>query len=378
MRSPPISFSEALHLAANEDAPRDMHDNLCGLCASPSSFSDFRTEAVRDEDKWYEIINEDFSDNDSEFPAEDSDAVLLPAGSPAVPRTVWEVLADRLVESSFDAKFVDPAQRELNMAAVKKRYQLDPTKRHTWTSKCGRYQVAGYFNLYAKGMVGLFTEDGFPVYVKLDELSDADIRFVLNKLGEPLRSKVEAQLRGKPAVTHMEYSTDDGDNQAVREASVTTMNQGGKDEELKYVTCKGDKEFGETLGKQATNRLLEDEEESTDKGRRAGGSRTAFGMASPSCETISARRSTNTQWTACDAASGTSAAAQMRASADGSVLEVLQAEKSLVGPRPPDTRLAGPDVLGLGPRFAEDSTVRLEKGRRLVKMYHLRDLRRGT
>jgi hypothetical protein len=201
---------------------------------------------------------------------------------------------------------------------------------------------------------------------------------VLNKLGEPLRSKVEAELRGRPAVTQMEHSTDGGDNQTVRESSATTTDQGCKDEEVKYVTCKGQKEFGETPGKQAANRLLKDEEESTDKGRRAGGSRTAFDMASPSSEPIWAQRSTNTQWTACDAASRTSAAAQMRASADGSVLQLLQAERSLVGPPPPDTRLAGPDMLGLGPRFAEDPTVRLEKGRRLVKMYHLRDLRRGT
>ena len=252
MNSPPISFSEALHLAAKEEASHDMHDNLRSLGVSHSSFSGFRTEDVRDENTWYEIINEDFSDNDSELPAEDGDTVFPPASSPAAPRTVWEVLADRLAESSFDAKFVDPAQRELNMAAVKKRYQLDPTKRHIWTSKCGRHQVAGYFNLYAKGMVGLFTEDGFPVYVKLDELSDEDVRFVLNKLNEPLRSKVEAQLRGRPAITQMEYLTDGRDNQTVQKFSAT------KDGEIKYVTCMEHKEFAETLGKQAANRLLKE------------------------------------------------------------------------------------------------------------------------
>ena len=43
-------------------------------------------------------------------------------------------------------------------------------------------------------MVGLFTEEGFPVYVKLGELAQEDVKFVVNKPGHPLRGKVKAQL----------------------------------------------------------------------------------------------------------------------------------------------------------------------------------------
>lgn len=248
-----------------------MHCNLRDMGAShSSSCSDSRTKPVGDEDMWYEIIDEDFSDNDSELSAEDNDIVLLPAAFSAPPRTVWEVLADRLGESSFEAKFVDPEQRKLNTAAIKKRYQLDPTKRHIWTSKCGRHQVAGYFNLYAKGIVGLFTEDGFPVYVKLNELSDEDVGFVLNKLGDPLRGKVDAQLSGRPTTEQMEHSADGRYNQRAQESSTTTTEQEGTNEGPKYTTYKGYRESGETRGKEVANRVQK-EGESTHKGRSAGG-----------------------------------------------------------------------------------------------------------
>jgi hypothetical protein len=177
---------------------------------------------------WDEIVNEDFSDDEHEWSmsaSEDDDLVLLPAAAQAPPRTVWRILADRLAESSFEAKFVDSAQRRANEAAIKKRYRLDPMKRHTWTSKCGGHQVVGYFNLYAQGTVGLFTEEGFPVYVKLNELSPEDVSFVVNKLGLPLRGKVEAQLSANQIVKQMEQSKDNEGNQMVQESSVVTKGQ---------------------------------------------------------------------------------------------------------------------------------------------------------
>lgn len=75
------------------------------------------------------------------------------------------------------------------------------------------------------GRIGLFTEEGFPVCVKLDELSAEDIRFVVNKLGQPLRSKVEAQLSAKQTITHVEYSNADSDNRMAQELSTSTTEQ---------------------------------------------------------------------------------------------------------------------------------------------------------
>jgi hypothetical protein len=161
------------------------------------SGSDSATKVRGYEDMWDEIGDEDFSDDEQEglmSASEDNDLVVLAAAIQAPPRTVWQILADRLAGSSIEAKFVDSAQRRASEAAVRKRYRFDPTKRRTWTSKSRHHQVVGYFNLYAQGTVGLFTEEGFPVYVKLNELSPEDVRFVMYKLGTPLRGKVEAQL----------------------------------------------------------------------------------------------------------------------------------------------------------------------------------------
>lgn len=362
-------FPEALYLATKEEALLSMHDNLRGMGASHSlPCSDSRTEPARDADDWCEVTDEDFSDNECELPAEENDIVLLPAAFSATPRTVWEVLADRLGESSFEAKFVDLEQRKLNAAAIKKRYQLDPTKRHIWKSKCGRHEVAGYFNLYAKGIVGLFTEDGFPVYVKLDELSDEDVRFVMNKLSDPLRGKVDAQFGGRSTIKRMEHPTDGRDNQTVQESSATTTEPESTNEEPKHMTDKGYRESWRKQGLEATNRLLKGVE-SPNQGRMPGNlwqmnarnqlleSHPAVDFASP-YETISTTRSTNTGWKACDPVPRTSAPAQARASEGGSVLYLPQRDGK-PGPLPPDARLAGARYPGAGTsvyRTSNDAT----------------------
>jgi hypothetical protein len=181
------------------------------------SYSDYTTESARDEEVWDEIVHADFSDDGcdlSHLPPEDDDLVVLPVTpqKPSSPpcRTVWEILTERLAKTSFEARFVDAKQREVNEASIKRRYQWDPTKRHTWTSRCGRHQVVGYFNFYihTQGIVGLFTEEGFPVQVKLNELSDEDVRFVVNKLGHSLRDKVRAQLSAEQSMKQVEGSKD--------------------------------------------------------------------------------------------------------------------------------------------------------------------------
>jgi hypothetical protein len=203
------------------------------------SHSDSVTESVRDEDIWDEIVDGDFSDNEHEMSSsEDDNLAVLPAVLSAPPRTVWEILADRLAKSSFEARFVDPEQREANEAAIKKRYQLDPTKRHTWTSRCGLHQVVGYFNLYAHGRVGLFTEEGFPVYVKLNELSAEDVRFVLNKLGHPLRGKVEAQLSAEQSIEYVERLNDSKESLMAQKSSATKAEQGDTNEGQQSLTYK--------------------------------------------------------------------------------------------------------------------------------------------
>jgi hypothetical protein len=178
-----------------------------------SSYLDYTTESARDEAMWDEIVNADFSDDGRDLsisPPEDDDLVILPSAPQKPCRTVWEILTERLAKTSFEARFVDAEQREANEASIKRRYQWDPTKRHTWTSRCGRHQVVGYFNFYmhTQGIIGLFTEEGFPVQVKLNGLSDEDVRFVVNKLGHPLRGKVEAQLSAKQTVKQVEDSKD--------------------------------------------------------------------------------------------------------------------------------------------------------------------------
>ena len=179
------------------------------------SYSDYMTGSATDEEMWDEIVNADFSDDGRELsisPRGDDDLVILPAApqNPSFPpcRTVWQILAERLANTSFEARFVDAKQREANEASIKKRYQWDPAKRHTWTSRCGRHQVVGYFNFYmhTQGIVGLFTEEGFPVQVKLNGLSDEDVRFVVNKLGHSLRDKVGAQLSAEQSMKQVEGS----------------------------------------------------------------------------------------------------------------------------------------------------------------------------
>jgi hypothetical protein len=181
------------------------------------SYSGYATGSTRDEEMWDEIVNADFSDDGCDLPIsprEDGDLVILqtaPQKSSSPPcRTVWEILTERLANTSFEARFVDAKQREANEASIKRRYQWDPTKRHTWTSRCGRHQVVGYFNFYmhTQGIVGLFTEEGFPAHVKLNGLSDEDVRFVVNKLGHSLRDKVEAQLSTEQSVKQIEGSKD--------------------------------------------------------------------------------------------------------------------------------------------------------------------------
>ena len=121
---------------------------------------------------------------------------------------MWEILTERLAKTSFEARFVDAKRREANKASIKRKYQWDPTKRHTWTSRCGRHQVVGYFNfnMHTQGIVGLFTEEGFPVQVKLNGLSDEDVRFVVSKLGHSMRDKVVAQLNAEQSVKQVESS----------------------------------------------------------------------------------------------------------------------------------------------------------------------------
>jgi hypothetical protein len=177
------------------------------------SYSDYTTGSARDEEMWDEIVNADISDGRdlSISPREDDYLVILPAApqkSSSPRRTVWEILTERLAKTSFEARFVDAKQREANKASMKRRYQWDPTKRHTWTSRCGRHQVVRYFNFYmhTQGLVGLFTEEGFPVQVKLNGLSDEDVRFVVSKLGHSMRDKVAAQLNAEQSVKQVESS----------------------------------------------------------------------------------------------------------------------------------------------------------------------------
>lgn len=205
---------------------------FCEMGESDScSLSDYMIQTGGDEDSWDEIIDADFSDDESKVlvqSPEDADLVLLSISLPPSPltrRTVWEILADRLNGSAFEARFVDLKKRKANEAALKKRYEFDPRKRHTWTSRCGRHQVVGYFHLYVHGRIGLFTEEGFPVCVKLDELSAEDVRFVVNKLGQPLRGKVEAQLSAKQTITHVEYSNAGSNNRMAQELSTSTTEQ---------------------------------------------------------------------------------------------------------------------------------------------------------
>ena len=54
----------------------------------------------------------------------------------------------------------------------------------------------------------MFTEEGFPAQVKLNGLSDEDVRFVVNKLGHSLREKVEAQLSAEQSVKQVEGTKD--------------------------------------------------------------------------------------------------------------------------------------------------------------------------
>jgi SLA1 homology domain 1, SHD1 len=180
-------------------------------------YLDYTTESARDEAMWDEIVNADFSDDERDLSIsspEDNDLVILPAApqKPSSPpcRTVWEILSERLAKTSFEARFVDAEQRRTNEASIKRRYQWDPTKRRTWTSRCGRHQVVGYFNFYmhTQDIVGLFTEEGFPVQVKLNELSAEDVRFVVTKLGHSLRGKVEVQLSAEQTVKQVEGSKD--------------------------------------------------------------------------------------------------------------------------------------------------------------------------
>lgn len=105
-------------------------------------------------------------------------------------------------------------------------------------------------------------------------------------------------------------------------------------------------------------------------------SHTAFDIASLSYETIWTTQSTNTRRRACDPAPRTSAAAQAHTSEGGSVLH-LPPTNGRLGPLPPDTRLAGPDIWVPGPRFAEHPTMLLEERHRLDKMRHLPDIRKG-
>ena len=180
-------------------------------------YLDYTTESARDEAMWDEIVNADFSDDGRDLsisPPEDDDLVILPAApqKPSSPpcRTVWEILSERLAKTSFEARFVEAEQRRANEASIKRRYQRDPTKRRTWTSRCGRHQVVGYFNFYmhTQDIVGLITEEGFPVQVKLNELSAEDVRFVVTKLGHSLRGKVEVQLSAEQTVKQVEGSKD--------------------------------------------------------------------------------------------------------------------------------------------------------------------------
>ena len=169
----------------------------------------------RSEETWDEVGSADLSNDDGELSTsctEDVDIVLMPAAPPPPPpppppplRTIWEIIAARMVGSAFDPRQVDPEQRKINEGAVKRRFQFDPTKRHPYTSRCGRHQVVGYFNLYTQGKVGLFTEEGFPVYVKVRDLSDESIEYVLyKKLEEPLRAKVKAQLTSDHSLERVE------------------------------------------------------------------------------------------------------------------------------------------------------------------------------
>jgi hypothetical protein len=60
--------------------------------------------------------------------------------------------------------------------------------------------------MHTQDIVGLFTEEGFPVQVKLNELSAEDVRFVVTKFKNSLRGKVEVQLSAERTVKQVEGS----------------------------------------------------------------------------------------------------------------------------------------------------------------------------
>jgi hypothetical protein len=62
--------------------------------------------------------------------------------------------------------------------------------------------------MHTQDIVGLFTEEGFPVQVKLNELPAEDVRFVVIKFGNSLRGKVEVQLSAEQTVKQVEDSKD--------------------------------------------------------------------------------------------------------------------------------------------------------------------------
>jgi hypothetical protein len=378
-----------------------MHYNLSEMDAShPPPYSDSNIDSRRDEDAWDEIVDEDFSDNEEEFSmscSEDNEVVLLPAALPAPLRRVWEILADRLAESSFEARLVDPEQRKLNQAATKKRYQLDPTKRHTWTSKCGRHQVVGYFNLYAHGRVGLFTEEGFPVYVRLDELSAKDVRFVVDRLGVPLRDRVEAQLSAKQSVEQTKLLNDSKGNQKVQGSSATIPEQEATNERLQCLPHEKCRDWRDRLDEEAADRVPKSGEVA-EKERRGGRlynknthaqplkSHTAFDGTSTSEEAVLKGKAADAKWEARPPAPipppppPPAAAAQALAS-DGPVALNAPNPDGRLGPVRPESRQTGPGnnsrILGPAPQFTEHPSILLQERHRLEESRRVEYVRRG-
>lgn len=377
--------SEALYQSSKEEALHSVHHNLCDMDASlPLSRSDSNRDSRLVEDLWDEIVDDDFSDNEYESSmssSEDNDVVLLQAPLSAPPRTLWAVLAERLAESPFEARFVDAQQRQLNEAAIKRRRQLDPTKCHTWTSKCGRNQVIGYFNLYAQGTVGLFTEEGFPVYVHLHELSDKDARFVLDKLGVSLRGRVEAQLSAKQRVEQTELSSDSKGNQIEQEAtngrSQCLLYYKGKDWKDRLrdevadrvpkagVFVDNEMEGGHLYNKNAQTQPLQ--------------SHTAVDALSVVEEGVFNGEATNAKWEASPPAPIPPLAAQARAS-DGLIALNAASPDGRLESTPPETKQAGPGkplALGPGPLVSENPTIELEEKHRPEEIGRLEYIRRG-
>ena len=85
---------------------------------------------------------------------------------------------------------------------------------------CGPVDV-GYCNIYAQGMVGLFTEEGFSAYVKLSELAFEDLGLSSTKLGQPLRGKGEAQLSIGQSLEPVEGLKDIEDNKMTQRLAAT-------------------------------------------------------------------------------------------------------------------------------------------------------------